>query len=89
MTRKIIEITVETERLLIFHRQVRMARAWCVYCDCEVEMVSPVVAASLAGVSPSVIYHLAQAGEIHSGCTAEGELFICLKSLREADYVRL
>jgi hypothetical protein len=89
MTRKIIEITVETERLLIFHRQFRTVRAWCVSCDCEVEMVSPVEAASLAGVSPSAIYHRAQAGEIHFGYTAEGEVFICLKSLREADYIGL
>lgn len=85
MTRKIIEITVETERLLIIHRQFRTARAWCAGCNCEVEMVSPVEAAALAGVSPSDIHHRAQAGEIHSGCTAEGEIIICLKSLREAD----
>jgi hypothetical protein len=89
MTRKIIEITVETERLLIFHRQFRTRRGWCVTCDCDVEMVSPVEAASLAGVTPSVIYQRAQSGEFHSGCTAEGEVFICLKSLREAYQVGL
>jgi hypothetical protein len=89
MARKIIEITVETERLLIFHRQFRTVRAWCPGCGCDVHMVSPVEAASLAGVSPSVIRHWVQAGEIHSACTAEGEVFICLKSLREADYIEL
>jgi len=89
MTRKIIEITVETERLLIYHRQFRTVRAWCVSCDCDAEMVSLVEAASLAGVSPSAIYQRAQAGELHSVCTARGEVFICLKSLREADYFGL
>ncbi|HEY6190417.1 MAG TPA: hypothetical protein VIW80_22385 [Pyrinomonadaceae bacterium] len=89
MTRKIIEITVETERLLIFHRQFRMWRAWCVSCACDVEMVSPVEAASLAGVSPSIIHQRAQAGKLHSGCTAEGEVFICLKSLCEAEHAGL
>jgi hypothetical protein len=89
MARKIIEITVETERFLIFHRQIRTVRAWCLSCDCEVEMISPVEAASLAGVSPSAIYHRAQSGELHYGCTGGGEVLICLKSLREADYIRL
>lgn len=64
-------------------------RAWCESCDCDVEMVSQVKAASLAGVSPSAIYQRAQAGELHSGCTAEGEVFICLKSLREAYHIGL
>ena len=82
MTKKIIEITVETERLLVFHRQRRIVRAWCVRCASEVEMVTPVEAASLAGVSPSAIYRLAEAGEIHASLTAEEEVFICLKSLR-------
>ena len=89
MPRNIIEITVEAERLLIFHRQFRAVRAWCLSCDCEVEMVSPVEAASLAGVRPSVISHRAQAGEIHYGCAAGGEVLICLKSLREADHLSL
>lgn len=89
MTRKIIEITVETERLLIFHRQYRTARGWCASCDCEVEMISPGEAASLAGVSPSVICQRVQTGELHSGCTSEGEVFICLKSLSEASHVGL
>ena len=89
MTKRTIEITVETERVMVFHRQRRTVRAWCVQCASEVEMVTPVEAASLAGVSPSAIYLLAEAGVIHSTLTAEEEVFICLKSLHEADRGRL
>jgi hypothetical protein len=87
MTKRIIEITVETERLLVFHRRHWTVRAWCAGCGSEVEMVTQVEAASLAGVSPSAIYHRAQTGTIHSVFTAEGEIFICLKSLRAEVYV--
>lgn len=82
MTKKIIEITVETERILFYQRRHRTVRGWCVRCDSEVSMATPVEAASLAGVSPSVINRLAEAGTIHSVTTDDGEVFICLKSLR-------
>jgi len=83
MTKKIIEITVETERLVVVHRRFRALQAFCARCDSEVEMVTPVEAALIAGVSPSAVRHMAQAGALHSGFTAEGEEVICLKSLRE------
>jgi hypothetical protein len=83
MTKKIIEITVETERLLIVHRRYRAVQGWCARCDSEVEMVSPVEAALIAGVSPDTVSRMAETGAIHSGFTAEGEEVICLKSLRE------
>jgi hypothetical protein len=83
MTKKIIEITVETERLVIVHRRYRALQGWCARCDSEVEMVTLVEAALIAGVSPGVIRRMAEAGAIHSGFTAEGEEVICLNSLRE------
>ena len=83
MTKKIIEITFETERLTIFHRQGRTIRAWCVRCDAEVRVVTPSEAATLRGVSLSVIYRQAEAGAIHSVRTAGRDVYICLKSLRE------
>jgi hypothetical protein len=83
MTKKIIEITVETERLVVVHRRYRAMQAWCARCDSQVEMVTPVEAALIVGVSPGVIRRMAEAGAIHSGFTAEGEEVICLKSLRE------
>ena len=83
MTKKTIEITVETERVLVFHRQRRTMLGWCERCASEVEMVTPTEAASLAGVSPAAIYRLAEAGAIHASLTAEEEVFICLKSLRQ------
>jgi hypothetical protein len=79
--KKIIEITFETERLLIFHRQGRRMRTWCERCDSEVRVVTPVEAASLRGISSGDICREAEAGAIHSVRTAEGEMFICLQSL--------
>lgn len=83
MTKRIIEITVETERLVVVHRRYRAVKGWCVRCDSEVEMVTLVEAALIAGVSPGVIRRMAEAGAIHSGLTAQGEEVICLDSLRE------
>lgn len=83
MTKRITEITVETERFLILHRQTRRIRVWCDRCNSEVGTVSPSEAASLAGVSLAAIYSRAAAGAIHSGFNAQGEVFICLKSLYE------
>lgn len=89
MTRRITEITVETERFLILHRQTRRVHIWCARCNSEVETVTPAEAASLAGVSLAVIENWAAAGAIHLGFTAEGEAFICLKSLYENKQVGL
>ncbi|HVG34022.1 MAG TPA: hypothetical protein VM911_13115 [Pyrinomonadaceae bacterium] len=83
MTKKIIEITVETERLVVVHRRNKAVRGWCERCDSEVEMVTPVEAALIAGFSPSVIRRMVEEGAIHSGFTAEGEEVLCLKSLSE------
>lgn len=86
MTKKIIEITVETERLVVVHRRCRAMQGWCVRCNSQVEMVTPVEAALIAGLSPNTIRRMAEAGTIHSGFTAEGEEVICLKSLREDEH---
>lgn len=84
MAKKIIEITVETERLVVIHRRGRALQAWCARCDSQVEMVTPVEAALLAGVSQSAVRRMAEAGAIHSGFTAEGEEVFCLNSLRRS-----
>jgi hypothetical protein len=83
MTKRITEITVETERFLIIHRRTRRVRVWCSRCNCDVGTATPSEVAAQAGVSLAVIYNWAAAGAIHLGFTAEGEAFICLKSLYE------
>jgi hypothetical protein len=83
MAKKIIEITVETERLMVIHRRRRALQARCARCASQVEMVTHAEAALLAGLSPSAVRHLAKTGAIHCGLTAEGEEVVCLKSLCE------
>lgn len=84
MTKKIIEITVETERLVVVHRRYHVVQAWCARCASQVEMVTPGEAAFLAGVNPNEVRLWVEAGAIHSGLTAEGEEVICLRSLRRS-----
>ena len=83
MTKRITEITVETERFLILHRETRRVRVWCARCHSDVGTATPSEVAAQAGVSLAAIYAWAAAGEVHLGFTAEGEAFICLKSLYE------
>jgi len=80
-TKKRTEITVETHRLLVMRKPMRAARAWCVRCCEQVEMVTPERAALLAGVSLRAICRQVEVDDVHFVETANGLLLICLNSL--------
>ena len=75
-----IEITVETDRLLIIRRR-RLVRAWCQECGGEVEMVSLGEAEALTEVSGQEFCGFAQAHSWHLSENQEGTCFVCLESL--------
>ncbi len=75
-----IEITVQTDRLLIVRRR-RSVRVWCEMCGREVDVVGFQEAGTLAGN----LHQMLQAGAAPDGwhlCPAQdGVLHICLESL--------
>jgi hypothetical protein len=80
-TNKRIEITVETERVLIVRRGQGFVRGWCEACAAQVKMASAGEAASVAGVSQRTIYRWVETEKLHFSETPEGWLLICLNSL--------
>jgi len=77
-----IEITVETDQILVIRR--RPAPAWCRECAAQIETLTAEEAASVAGVSLPTIYRMAEEGQIHSSETEDGRLRICLNSLLDS-----
>ena len=80
MTKKRTEITIETERALIFNRR-RITTIWCETCSSEAAMVTADEAASLFGLSSGAIFEQSQRGAIHYSPSSDGQALICLRSL--------
>lgn len=79
---KTVEITVETEEILILNRRtLRVRPARCEGCGAEVELVSPDLAAFLTEMSELAVYGLIEAGRVHFTETPERTLLVCLNSL--------
>ena len=78
--RKITEITIETDRLLVVNRHKRVV-AWCAPCARHREMLATDDAAIAARVKSSTIFRWAESGRIHCTETPEGLLLICPDSL--------
>jgi hypothetical protein len=75
-----VEITVETERLLII-RQRRSILAWCRECGREAEMVSLKEAQALSRMPGQEFCESAPARRWHLSETQEGTFLVCLASL--------
>jgi hypothetical protein len=56
--------------------------AWCPQCAAQVRMVTLEEAMPLTGRSLRAICREVEAGHLHFSETADGQLFICLNSLR-------
>ena len=82
MSKKITEITIETEQVVIVRRQAEGAKSWCDGCSAIVRMVTPEQATLLTQVSARMIYRRVENGELHFTETPEGLLLICLDSLK-------
>ena len=59
------EVTIESETLIVSRRGAGALRAWCEGCGAESLMITPSVAASLAGVTTDIVYARVQAGTVH------------------------
>ena len=75
-----VEITIETERLLIIRRR-RTFRAWCQECGCEVDMVGVGEAEVPAGIAGPTLRDGAEARGWHIAQGRDGMELVCLVSL--------
>ena len=75
------EVTIETETLIIFRRGADALRAWCERCGTGSLMLSPGAAATLGGVTPTVIYARVKSGSIHFIELPGGVPLICASSV--------
>ncbi|HVQ36862.1 MAG TPA: hypothetical protein VMS31_04990 [Pyrinomonadaceae bacterium] len=80
------EIIIETERLLVRSKGLSMD-AWCAVCGVRVSMLTPTEAAQMQIPSTTTreIYRRIEAGEVHGVDAADGEVFICARSLPNAN----
>ena len=76
-----VEITVETERLLLVRGRSVSVTAWCAGCGARVRMVTAGEAARLSGLSAREIFRRVEAATLHFTETNEGELLVCPDSL--------
>ena len=78
------EVTFETDEVIVIRRWGSTGVAWCPQCAEAIGMVTPEEAAVLTRLSTREIYRQVEAGRIHNNETAEGLLFVCLRSLLAA-----
>ncbi len=81
------EITIEKHRFVSVRRRRGSVSGWCSQCYSATPMVSPGQAAALAGVSVRTVNRWVEAETIHFLESADGQLFVCLNSLREKWYL--
>ncbi len=79
-SRKRIEITVETDRVLIIRRR-NSTRAWCPQCAREVDMISLADAGKLIGMPEQKLIASAQAEAWHFTESKEKTPLVCLESV--------
>jgi hypothetical protein len=79
-TRKRIQITVETERVLVIRSNGR-SRRWCVDCGRDVDVVNFVQAAALTGIAQPRLSTGTETKKWHGFEDPDGTPFICLESL--------
>ncbi|MGI8882957.1 MAG: hypothetical protein ACR2IA_01765 [Pyrinomonadaceae bacterium] len=79
MKRK-MEITFETEETITLRQVSETLTVFCRRCRTSVEMITPPLAAALAGLSEREIFRLIETGSIHF---LEAErIFVCRESLQ-------
>lgn len=82
MTRRRTEITIEFEEVIhAVSNNQRLLRAWCPECDCEAQMITPEHAAAITHLTVRAVNQRVEAGTVHFVETADGRLWVCLKSL--------
>jgi hypothetical protein len=75
-------ITIETfERTVIRQIPNHTQTLWCEFCQAEIEMITPELAATILGVKVREIYRRIERGRFHFVENQYGLLVICLNSL--------
>lgn len=80
MTRRRIEIVIETEREIVCSRRADTVM-FCPRCNKQASMIIPEDAAAQAAVSVGTVYSWIEAGNLHFTETAEQGLLVCEMSL--------
>ena len=83
MKKRVTIISVVRERVVEIRRQGRTDQIWCERCRVHTHLLKPDELAALAGLSPSQVFRLLEAGRLHCIRTAEGSTFVCLNSLQQ------
>ena len=82
MMRRRIEITVETDRIVVIRRaREKSVTVWCAACADESLMLTVDEAAMSLNLSAMTIFRRAEAGQLHWLETPTGQLLICRNSL--------
>jgi excisionase family DNA binding protein len=79
--KRMIRITLETERVIWLRQRRGCAPLWCAGCGDGTRMMSADEAALLTRISTRTIYRWIEADRIHFTGTPDGLLMVCLKSL--------
>ena len=78
--RKRVEVTIDTERLLVVPRRGN-ALQWCTSCRRWIVPLTLDEAALIAGVTSRAVFQWVEAGIVHSQETNAGLLRICPESI--------
>lgn len=76
-------ITIETrEKIVVRQIPNQTQTLWCQFCQAEVEMTAPELAATILRLKVREIYRRIEHGEFHFFETETGEVFICKSLLK-------
>ena len=88
-TRKRMEITIETDRVVVLSRRRAPVVSWCSECGGRTTMVTVDEAAAMGGVSSRTIYRWVESERLHFAETPDGRLLICCDSIPAAGSIGL
>lgn len=76
-------ITIETLQRTVIRRDFQQTKkVWCEFCETEVEMISPDLAAKIGGVKMREVFRRIEKGELHFIENETDSLLICVNSLK-------
>jgi hypothetical protein len=82
------EVTVETRQEIVLRGFARRIVARCEQCRGSSLMATPDEIHRLVGASVRKVWEAVESGEVHSRETADGDLLVCLDSLKSRLKVR-
>jgi hypothetical protein len=80
------EVVVQTHQVTTVHLTRHSICAWCESCRTAVLMLTPDEAAALAQSTARDVYRRVDAGELHYIEKDDGDLRVCVNSLRQDIY---